>query len=171
MNIEEKALNNFQNTDWIIQFNTKNDFQFSHDLFSENINNQLRSFEMIALYKIDDNLYLGGKIGSEYLPIYYIKNEKYDLVKNFYQLSGNIRYILPNQKFIVEDIIQPYVNLSLGGASAGLISGLGIGSNVYIYSNVNFSFGVEINNLTYFNNNGYFNINKTSTNIGLSYIF
>lgn len=159
------------NKDWIFQFNTKNDFQFSHDLFSENINNQLRSFEMIALYKIDDNLYLGGKIGSEYLPIYYIKNEKYDLVKSFYQVSGNLRYVLPNQKFIIEDLLQPYINFSLGGASSGLISGFGIGSNVYIYSNVNLSFGVEINNLTYFNNNGYFNINKTSTNIGLSYIF
>lgn len=167
----EKIINNLENNDWIIQFNTKNDFQFSHDLFSENINNQLRSFELITLYKIDDNLFVGGKVGYEYLPIYYINGDNYNLTKNFYHLSGNIRYILPNQKFIIEDLIQPYINLSLGGASAGLYSGFGVGGNVDLYSNINFSFGVEFNNLTYFNNNGYFNINKTSSNIGLSYTF
>lgn len=167
----KNELTNLENKEWIIQFNTKNDFQFSHDLFSENINNQLRSFELITLYKVDDNLFVGGKIGNEYLPIYYINGEKYNLTKNFYSITGNIRYVLPNQKFIVEDLIQPYINLSLGGTSAGLYSGAGVGGNVYIYSNVNFSFGVEFNNLTYFNNNGYFNINKTSSNIGISYIF
>ena len=90
----------------------------------------------------------------------------YEQQPNLTTLSGILRY-----KYDLTEDCSPFVQVSLGANTAGLVSRGMFGINYSILENSGFVFGFEFSNLTYKHNSNLFNNYKFGLNYGFIYKF
>jgi hypothetical protein len=131
----------------------------------------LNNMALSVAYNFDNNLTTGIDLRQETFFLRYEGSEDgeqfiYEQQPNFTTFSALFGYKLDGWGGL-----RPYMQVSAGVNSIGLVSRAMLGAEYRIFSNFALVLAVDFSNLTYTHQNNYFNSSKFGLNYGLSYSF
>jgi hypothetical protein len=131
----------------------------------------LNNMSLALAYNVNDNFSTGIDIRQETFFLRYegTNNEQqfiYEQQPNFTTFSGSLKYKLDGWNGF-----RPFVAISAGGNSIGIVGRAMLGAEYNIFGNFSLMIGADFSNLTYSYQNNYFNSSKFGLNYGLIYSF
>ncbi len=131
-----------------------------------------KDFALYADYKINEEYSLGLDIRQETAYLQYHGKEGKFLEYNYYQ-QPNLTSLSMHFKYVPfkTELLEPFVQLSVGGNRIGLVTREMIGTRIDLFSRYWMTFGIEYNQQLFMYQNNIFNSKKYNINYGFGVDF